>query len=70
VIYFVDRKYEVNSWIDIGIKVDMLPVIQTNFVFSAEIFNSQKKKSQKLNVFFLDQNRRNFTPQKLPVIGI
>ena len=38
----------------------LLPVIQTNFFFSAEIFNPQEKKSQKLNVFFLDQNRRNY----------
>jgi hypothetical protein len=28
----------------------------------------RKKNPQKLNVFFLDQNQRNFTPQKLPVI--
>ena len=28
----------------------------------------REKNPQKLNVFFLDQNRRNFTPQKLPVI--
>ena len=34
-----------------------------NFFFGAEIFNPQK-----LNVFFLDQNHRNLTPQKLPVI--
>jgi hypothetical protein len=34
-----------------------------NFFFSAKILNPQK-----LNVVFLDQNRRNFTPQKLPVI--
>jgi hypothetical protein len=36
--------------------------------FGAEIFNLQKKNPQKLNVFFLDQHRRYFTPQKLPVI--
>jgi hypothetical protein len=28
----------------------------------------RKKNPQKLNVFFLDQNRRNFTQQKLPVV--
>ena len=28
----------------------------------------RNKNPQELNVFFLDQNRRNFTPQKLPVI--
>jgi hypothetical protein len=45
----------------------LLPLIEAIF-FGAEIFNPQKKNLQKLNVFFLDQNRRNFTPQKLPVI--
>jgi hypothetical protein len=47
----------------------LLPVIQTIFFFGADILNPQKKKNpQKLNVIFLDQNRRNFTPQKLAVI--
>ena len=46
----------------------LLPVIQTIF-FSVPRFTIRRKKNpQKLNVFFLDQNRRNFTPQKLPVI--
>ena len=40
----------------------LIPVIQTIF------FRCRDFQSQKLNVFFLDQNRRNFTPQKLPVI--
>ena len=40
-----------------------------NFFFRCQDFQSAEKKNpQKLNVFFLDQNRRNFTPQKLPVI--
>ena len=30
-----------------------------NFFFGAEIFNPLKKNPQNLNVFFLDQNRRN-----------
>ena len=46
----------------------LLPVIQTNF-FSVPRFSIRRNKNpQKLNVIFLDQNRRNFTPQKLPVI--
>jgi hypothetical protein len=41
----------------------------SNFFFcGAEIFNPQKENPQKINVFFLVQNRRNFTPQKLPVV--
>ena len=46
----------------------LLPVIQT-ILFSVPRFSIRRNKNpQKLNVFFLDQNRRNFTPQKLPVI--
>jgi hypothetical protein len=46
----------------------LLPVIQTIF-FSVPRFSIRRiKNPQKLNVIFLDQNRRNFTPQKLPVI--
>ena len=46
----------------------LLPVIETIF-FSVPRFTIRRKKNpQKLNVFFLDQNRRHFTPQKLPVI--
>jgi hypothetical protein len=45
-----------------------LPVIQAHF-FSLPRFSIRRKTNpQKLNVFFLDQNRRNFTPQKLLVI--
>ena len=41
----------------------------TKFFFSVPRFSIRRKKNpHKLNVFFLDQNRRNFTPQKLPVI--
>ena len=46
----------------------LLPVIQTNFFLVQRFTNRRKKNPQKLNVFFLDQNCRNFTPQKLPVI--
>ena len=47
----------------------LLPVIQTIFFFGAERLSFLRNKNpQKLNVIFLDQNRRNFTPQKLPVI--
>jgi hypothetical protein len=46
----------------------LLPVIQTIF-FSVPRFSIRRNKNpQKLNVIFLDQNRRNFTPQKIPVI--
>ena len=46
----------------------LLPVIQT-FFFSVPRFSIRRNKNpQKLNVIFLDQNRRNFTPQKLPCI--
>ena len=44
----------------------LLPVIQTIF-FRHQDFQSAEKKIFK-NVFFLVQNRRNFTLQKLPVI--
>jgi hypothetical protein len=37
--------------------------------FSEMIFSNRRNKNlQKLNFFLLVQNRRNFTPQKLPVI--
>jgi hypothetical protein len=47
----------------------LLPVIQTNFFFGAEISIRRNKNPQKLNVILLDQNRRNYyittaTPQK------
>jgi hypothetical protein len=46
----------------------LLPLIQT-ILFSTPRFSIRiKKKTQKLNVFFLVQNRRNFTTQKLTVI--
>jgi hypothetical protein len=46
----------------------LLPVIQTSF-FSVPRFSIRRNKNpQKLNVIFLDQSLRNFTPQKLPVI--
>ena len=46
----------------------LLPVIQAHF-FSLPRFSIRRKTNpQILNVFFLDQNRRNFTPQKLLVI--
>jgi hypothetical protein len=43
----------------------LLPLIQT-ILFSTPRFSIRiKKNPQKLNVFFLVQNRRNFTTQKL-----
>jgi hypothetical protein len=44
----------------------MLQLLNTHLV--ARFTIRRKKNLQKLNVFFLDQNRRNFTPQKLPII--
>ena len=42
----------------------MLPVIQAIFFLGGEIFKPKKKNPQKINAFFLVQNRKNFTPQK------
>jgi hypothetical protein len=38
----------------------LLPVIQTIFFSVPRFTIRRRKKSQKLNVFFLDQNRRNY----------
>ena len=46
----------------------LLPVIQTIFFSVTRFLIRRKKNLQKLIVIFLDQNRRNLTPQKLPVI--
>jgi hypothetical protein len=40
----------------------------TSCITKKKKFGAEIKNPQKLNVFFLDQNCRNFTPQKLPVI--
>jgi hypothetical protein len=46
----------------------LLPVLQKKKNSVQRLKIRRKKNPQKLNVFFLDQNCRNFTPQKLPVI--
>ena len=46
----------------------LLPVIQTIFLSVPRFSIRRKKNLQKLIVIFLDQNHRNLTPQKLPVI--
>jgi hypothetical protein len=40
-IYFVDRKYEVNSWIDIGIMFDSSDILLNNFTGRRQFTNAK-----------------------------
>jgi hypothetical protein len=56
---------EVTSWADLTV---LKQFNKTENIVFCSVRTDARGYPQKLNVFFLNQNRRNFTSQKLPVI--